>query len=125
MRYTVSFAVFLYAASAIIDVVIGVYSINQFESYLFKIASVAMILATYIYLISKEKILRPIPFIGVSLLLSGVAIMHGRTEAAVTANIALKAAAVLFTLKPEIIMVEIISEEEGESQEGDKDPSSF
>lgn len=110
---------FLYAATAIIDAVTGVYSINQFESYLFKVASAATILAAYVYLISREKTLRPIPFIATSLLLSVIAMTRGRIDTTVTANLALKIVAVILTLKPEAILIEITDEEEEENQDED------
>jgi len=111
-RYTFSFAVFLYAATTIIDVILGIYTPDQFESYLFKFAAAATIIATYLYLINKKKPLRSLPFVLASLVLSIIAIMHGGTDWTIPVNIAIKIAATILTLKPEIIEVEIITEDQ-------------
>jgi len=116
MRYTFSFAVFLYAAAAIIDAIVGISTLNQLESYLFKFAAAAAILATYIYLTSKSKPLRSLPFILASLMLSIIPVMYGRRDMIIPVNAALKVAAIALTLKPEIIEVEIITEDEEESK---------
>ena len=112
MHYKVSFAVFLYAIAAIIDVAVGISILNQFESYLFKIAAAMAVMAVYVNLVSKGKPIRALPFILASLILSIIAITLGRTEPTVPINAALKIIAIVLTLKPEIIEVEIVTEEE-------------
>jgi len=112
MRYKVSFAVFLYAVASIIDVVLGINTLNQFESYLFRFAAAAAVMATFLYLIGKDKPLRPLFFILASLILSVITLTQGRRDSPVPMNIALKIMAAILTLKPEIIEVEIITEDE-------------
>jgi len=46
MRYKVSFAVFIYAVTAIIDAALGISILNQIESYLFRFAAAAAIMAS-------------------------------------------------------------------------------
>jgi len=115
MRYKVSFAVFIYAVTAIIDATLGLSIINPVGSYLFRFAAAAAIMATFLYLIGKDKPLKPLLFILTSLALSIIALAFGRTDPAVPINIALKITAIILTLKPEIIEVEIITEDEENS----------
>jgi len=115
MRYAFSFAVFIYAVAAIIDVVLGINASNQFESYLFRFAAAAAIIATFLYLLRKDKPLRPLLFISASLALSIFTLTQGRTDPVVPINTALKIVATILTLKPEIIEVEIITEDEKDS----------
>jgi len=112
MRYKVPFAVFIYAVTAIIDAALGISTLNQIESYLFRFAGTAAVMATSLYLFSKDKPLRPLLFILTSLILSIIALALGRTDPAVPINVALKVTAIILTLKPEMIEVEIISEDE-------------
>ena len=115
MRYKVSFAVFIYAVTAIIDATLGISTLNQIESYLFRFAAAAAIMATFLYLIGKDKPFRPLLFISASLILSIIAFIQGRIDAAIIINTALKIIAIILTLKPEIIEVEIITEDEENS----------
>ena len=112
MRYKVSFAVFIYAITTIIDAALGISNLNLIESYLFRFAATATIIATFLYLINKDKPLRPLIFISASLTLSIIALTQGRTEITVIINAALKILATILTLKPEIIEIEIITEDE-------------
>jgi len=116
MHCKVSFAVFLYATTAVIDAILGISALNQFESYLFKFAAAAAIIAIYISLTGKGKPIRALPFILASLFLSIIVITLGRTDLAIPINMTLKVTAIVFTLKPEIIEVEIITEEELQGQ---------
>jgi len=111
MRYTVSFAIFLYAVAAIIDVALGISTLNQVEAYLFRFASVATVIAAYL-LISKRKRLGPLLFILISLALSLVTLTLDRTDPPILISVALKIVAAVLTLKPEVIEVEIIIEDE-------------
>jgi len=115
MRYKVSFAVFIYAVTAIIDAMLGIGTLNQIESYLFRFAAAAAIIATFLYLIGKDKPFRSLLFISASLILSIIEFIQGRRDAAIIMNTALKIIAIILTLKPEIIEVEIITEEEENS----------
>ena len=112
MRYKVSFAVFIYAVTAVIDAALGIGTLNPTESYLFRFAAAASIMATFLYLISKDKPLRPLLFILASLALSIITLAEGRRDPAAVINVPLKISAAILTLKPEIIEVEIITEEE-------------
>ena len=114
MRYTFSFVVFLYAASMLIDAFLGINIISQIESYIFRAASAILLIAIYVHLTGQNKPYRPLPFIIASLALSIAAITRGQTGSAVIISMAIKVAAVILTLKPEIIEVEIITEEEEE-----------
>jgi len=104
--------VFLYAIAAIIDAILGLSILNQFESTLFRISSAAAVIAIYLYLTGRDKKMRPLPLISISLVLSIIAFAYGQRDWKVPVNVALKIAAVILTLKPEIIEVEIISENE-------------
>ena len=115
MRYKVSFAVFIYAVTAIIDAALGIITLNQFESYIFRFAAAAGIMATFLYLIGKDKPFRPLLFISASLILSIIAFIRDRIDVAIIMNTALKIIAIILTLRPEIIEVEIITEDEENS----------
>ena len=112
MHYKISFAVFLYAAAALIDAILGFSIASQIESYIFRAASAIAIIAIYMQLTGKNKPYRPLPFIIASLIISIAAITLGQTGPVVLINTALKVAAIVLTLKPEVIEVEIITEEE-------------
>jgi len=112
MYYKVSFAVFLYAVSALIDAILGINITSPIESYIFRAASAVAIIAIYLQLTGKNQPYRPLPFIIASLLLSVVVIMLGQKDVIVPISTVLKAAAIILTLKPEMIEVEIITEEE-------------
>ena len=117
MRYTIPFAIILYATSAIIDVYLGITTLNPYPSYSFRAASATAIIATAVSLLSKDKPLRSLPIILASLILSVIALILGRMSSAAIIDVATKAAAVILTIKPEIIKIELITENEKEPQE--------
>ena len=117
MRYTIPFAVILYAISAVIDAYLGITTLDPNPSYSFRAASATAIIATAVSLLSKDKPLRSLPFILASLTLSIIALTLGRMSSAAIIDIATKAAAAILTTKPEIIKIELIAENEKEPQE--------
>jgi hypothetical protein len=112
MRYTVSLVVFVYIITAIVDFILGINTPDVLKSYLFRFASAASIMAICMHLASKSKPLRPLIFLLASLVLSAGALTLGQIDLAVSVNTALKIGAVFLTLKPEIMQVEIVTEDE-------------
>jgi len=115
MQSKYSFAVFIYAITAIIDATLGINTYNSLESYIFKFAAASTIIAISIYLTSKNQRFMPLLFISASLVLSIVVLTQGRTDLPIPINLALKIVAVILTLKPELIEIEIITEDEEDS----------
>jgi len=125
MRHTIPFAIILYATSAIIDAYLGITTLNPYPSYSFRAASATAIIATAVSLLNKDKPLRSLPFILASLILSIIALILGRMSSAAVTNVAIKAAAVILTTRPEIIKIELTTENEKESSSLDYFPSEF
>jgi len=111
MRYTISFAVFLYAIVAVIDAVLGIGISRLDVSYIFRFSSALNILATYLYFVDKGKRFRLLIPVAVSLILSVIAVILGYIDAAATSSLILKVAAIVLTVKPDIIEVEVVTEE--------------
>ena len=112
MRYTIALAVILYAISATIDAYQGITTLNPTISYAFRIASATTITATAIHIISKNKPQRALLFILASLALSIIALLLGHTTPTTLTNTAVKITATILTLKPEIMKIEIATENE-------------
>ena len=111
MHYKFSFAIILYAVTAIIDAALGIGTTTLIESYTLRVAAAASMLAIYLYLTDKDKTTRPALCIAASAALSAISLTQGRADPAVITSIILKIAAVILTIKPEIVEVEIITEE--------------
>jgi len=120
MHYTVSFAVILYALSAVIDAVQGITELKVYESYAFRIASAVAVIAIYVHVMSNGARLKTLPFVLASLIISTIVLAYGRLEPAALLNMAVKAAAIILTWKPDLIELEIITEDEEESQKNSK-----
>ena len=112
MNYKFSFAIVIYAIAALIDAVLGINIQSQPESYILRAASAITVIAAYLQVTSKNKPLRPLIFILASLALSVILIAQGRIDFATTINLAIKVTGVILTIKPEIIEIEVITEEE-------------
>jgi len=112
MNYKFSFAIVIYAMAALIDAVLGTNIQSQPESYILRAASAITVIAAYLQVTSKNKPLRPLIFILASLALSIILIAQGRIDFATTINLAIKVTGVILTIKPEIIEIEVITEEE-------------
>jgi len=115
MRYTIPFAPILYAISATIDAYQGITTLNPTISYTFRIASATAITATAIHIISKNKPLRSLPFILVSLALSIAPLLLGHIDSTTTLAITVKITATILTIRPETMKIEIVTEDEEES----------
>ena len=111
MRYTISFAVFLYVIAAVIDAVLGIGISRLDVSYIFRFSSASNILATYLYFVSRNKRFRMLIPVAVSLILSVIAVILGYIDAAVTSGLILKVTAIVLTVKPDIIEIEVVTEE--------------
>jgi len=111
MRYTISFAVFLYVIAAVIDAVLGI-GISRLDiSYIFRFSAALNVLVTYLYFVDRSRRFRLLILVAVSLILSVIAVILGYIDAAVTSSMILKAAAIVLTVKPDIIEVEVVTEE--------------
>ena len=119
MRYTISFLVILYAVSAIIDVTLGIETVNHYISYTLWVGSATAITAICIYILSKGRPIMPLPFILGSLAQSIVAFILGRVDSANIPNIAIKALATVLTIKPQIIEIEVETTTENEEESYD------
>jgi len=118
MHYKISFVILIYAAVATIDAILGIVNaLNVLESYLYRLAAATAIAAILFYLNNKEKTLRPLIFISASLVFSIIILTQGQPDVAKIINTALKIAAAVLTLKPKLIEIEIIAEDQKESPE--------
>ena len=118
MHYKISFVILIYAAVATIDAILGIVNaLNILESYLYRLAAATAIAAIFLYLNNKEKTLRPLIFISASLVFSIIILTQGQPDVAKIINTALKIAAAVLTLKPKLIEIEIIAEDQKESPE--------
>ena len=111
MRFTLSIAAPLYAAVAVIDLYLGLTTSFIYPSVLFRVGWVASLLALYVHLATKRHPLKPLPLVLASLICTAVLVPNLPALAAV--NFALKCAAVLFTVKPDLILIEVFGEGEG------------
>ncbi|MCD6538895.1 hypothetical protein J7L18_09885 [Candidatus Bathyarchaeota archaeon] len=111
MRYTISFAVFLYVIVAVIDAALGIGISRLDVSYIFRSSAALNILATYLYFVYRNKRFMLLIPVAVSLILSVTAVILGYIDAAVTSSLILKVAAIVLTVKPDIIEVEVVTEE--------------
>ena len=111
MRYIISFAVFLYVMVAVIDAVLGIGISRLDVSHIFGFSAALNILATYLYFAYRNKRFWLLIPVAVSLILSVIAVILGYIDAAVTTSLILKVAAIVLTVKPDIIEVEVVTEE--------------
>lgn len=114
MTYTISFALILYVVSAILDTYIGLTSINPYRLYSSRIAAIVIIIAIFILITKKYQIMKLFPLFLTSLILSIIIIAIGAYSDLIIVNTCVKAVAVLLTVKPDLIEVEIVSEDEKE-----------
>ncbi len=112
MVYKVSFVLVLYAVSAVLDAYLGITTLNPYRSYFFRIAAVATVAAIFVMLIKKGGTLKILPLILSSLALSLAAIATGGYNDLIVANTVIKVAAVMLTVKPDLIEIEILTEDE-------------
>ena len=116
MRHIFSFALFLYVVSAVLDAYLGITTLNPYRSLFLRIAAVATIIAIFVLLIEKRQTLKIFPLFLASLILSLAAIATGGYNDLIIANTVIKVAAVLLTVKPDLIEIEILTEYEEEQQ---------
>jgi len=116
MVYKVSFALILYVVSVILDVYLGITTLNPYRSLFLRIAAVATIIAIFVLLIKKCQTLKIFPLFLASLILSLATIATGGYNDLIVANTVIKVAAVLLTVKPGLIEIEILIEDEEEQQ---------
>ena len=115
MVHKFSFALILYAVSAVLDAYLGLTALNLYRSYFLRIAVVATVVAIFVMLIKKGGTLKIFPLILASLALSLAAVfLAGYYDMAVVA-ICVKAAATVLTVKPDLVEIEI------ETEDGEKD----
>jgi len=112
MDYKISFALILYVVSIVLDIYLGITSLNLYRSYFLRIAAVATVIAIFILLVKKWRPLKIFPFLLTSLVFSLAAIAIGSYNDLIIADIVIKIAAIILTIKPELIEVEITSEDE-------------
>ena len=111
MRYTISFAVFLYVIAAVVDAVLGIGISRLDVSYIFRFSAALNILAAYLYFVYRNKRFWLLIPVAVSLILSVIAVILGYIDAAIISCLILKVAAIVLTVKPDIIEVEVVTEE--------------
>jgi hypothetical protein len=121
MQIKYSLAVFIYAITTIIDAALGITTYDPVESYLYKIAAAATIIAMFLYLINKNKRFILLPLISASFVLSIVVLTQDQTDLLTITNVVLKLVAITLTLKPELIEIELITDEEDEDDEENTD----
>ena len=100
------------ATSVVIDAALGLSGLQMFESYLFRFAAVASIIAIWRHLSRKRRPLIPVLLILTSLTLSTAILYLGAASLMVPVNIVLKAVAIPLMVKPEVLEVEIVVEKE-------------
>jgi hypothetical protein len=115
MRFTLSIAAPIYAAVAVIDLYLGLTTSFIYPSIFFRVGWVASLLALYVHLASKRHPLKPLPLALASLICTAVLAPNLPPLAAV--NLALKCASLLFTMKPDLVLIEVF-EEHGEGEKG-------
>ena len=123
MAYKISFAVILYITSAALDIYLGITTINPYRAFFLRAAAVTTILALFIVFLKKCEALKILPLFIASLILSVAALTIEGYSNLVPANTIIKAAAVLLTVKPDLIEIEVITEEE-EVKESEKSEKS-
>jgi hypothetical protein len=115
LAYKVSFALVLYAISAALDAYLGLTTLNPYRSYFLRIAVVATVVAIFVMLIKKGGTLKIFPLILASLALSLAAVFLGGYNDIAVMAICVKAAATVLTVKPDLVEIEI------ETEDGEKD----
>jgi hypothetical protein len=115
MRYTIPLAVILCAVSAMTDVALGLTTPNLNESFMLRMAAITIIIAIYINLMRWKQSWKSLPFVLISLLLSAASFFLGNADPVILADVMAKMATTALTIKPDLIEIEITTEEE-ESQ---------
>jgi fucose 4-O-acetylase-like acetyltransferase len=116
MVYKVSFALILYVVSAILDAYLGITALNPYRSLFLRIAAVATIIAIFVLLIKKCQTLKIFPLFLASLILSLATIATVGYNDLIIAGTGIKVAAVMLTVKPDLIEIEIVTEDEEKQQ---------
>jgi fucose 4-O-acetylase-like acetyltransferase len=98
--------------SIILDVYIGITTLNPYRSLFLRIAAVATIITIFVLLTKKGQTLKIFPLFLASLILSLAAIATGGYNDLIVANTVIKVAAVMLTVKPGLIEIEILTEDE-------------
>jgi hypothetical protein len=111
MRFTLSIAAPLYAGVAVIDLYLGLTTSFIYPSVFFRVGWVLSLMALYVHLASKRHPLKPLPLALASLVCTALLVPNLPTLAAV--NLVLKCAVVLFTVKPDLVLIEVFDEREG------------
>lgn len=112
MAYKLSFALILYIVSAAIDIYLGITTLNPYRAYFLRIAAIATITALFIVFLRKAQTAKIFPLFVASLILSIAALTIEGYNNLVPVNAIIKAAAILLTVKPDLIEIEIITEDE-------------
>jgi len=113
MRLVFSIAAPLYVAVAVIDLYLGLTTSFIYPSVFFRVGWVASLMALYVHLASGRHPLKPLPLVLASLASTLIVVQSLPPLAAL--NLALKCAALLFTVKPDLILIEVFEERvEGE-----------
>jgi hypothetical protein len=124
MAYKFSIVLILYAVSAVLDAYLGIITINPYRSLLFRVAAVATVTAVFVMLVRKGGTLKIFPLILASLALSLAAVfLGGYNDVAITA-VCVKAAATVLTVKPDLVEIEIETEEEEKNSQETSDAQS-
>jgi len=105
MRFTLSIAAPLYTVVAVIDLYLGLTTSFIYPSIFFRVGWAASLLALYVHLATRRHPLKPLPLALASLICTALLAPNLPPLAAV--NLALKCAAVLFTVKPDLILIEV------------------
>jgi len=112
MHYIISLVVFIYAISAVIDTILGVTTVDFLGSYLFRAGAITAVLAIYVHITYRRKIVGPLLLILASTALSIAALTLGRADSMATVSLGIKIASAILSVKPEMIELEIITEDE-------------
>jgi len=111
MRLTFSIAAPLYVVVAVIDLYLGLTTSFIYPSVFFRVGWVASLMALYVHLASGRHPLKPLPLVLASLASTLMVVQSLPPLAAF--NLVLKCAALLFTVKPDLILIEVFEEREG------------
>jgi hypothetical protein len=116
MVYTVSLALILYVASAILDAFLGITTLNPNRSLFLRIAAVATVITIFVFLTKKGWTLKVLPLPFASLILSFATIVTGGFSDLVVVNIGIKIVAIILTVKPDLVEIEMLTEDEEKQQ---------
>jgi hypothetical protein len=115
MRFTLSIAAPLYVAAAVIDLYLSLITSFIYPSVFFRAGWVTSLMALYVHLASGRHPLKPLPLALASLVCTAVLVPNLPPLAIV--NLALKCATLLFTVKPDLILIEAFEENYSNSEQ--------